>query len=345
MIYAPIIIPTLCRSKHFIRLMESLKKNTWACYTDVYVGLDFPPSEKYEKGWREICEYLERGEFSVFKKFTVFKRDCNYGASKNSLALTQFVKNRYDRWIRTDDDCEFSPNFLEYMDKCLSEYEKDERVFAVTGYSYPIKWTVKNEATCFLQNFNVAMWGAGFWKDKHQRAQKFICDRKLLKAVKNCVRNRLYEEMIDACKIDYFGAAVACRHVPWLMVNATDVALRAYLAIEGMFCVSPVVSKVRNYGFDGTGCYCVASEGSAYDAQNYCYSNQVLDECESFDLCLDDNVEHLNENRGKLNRFDSRSSKDVLYVRRIIWLINYFGLGFAKLYHGMNMLSRKLRKK
>ena len=49
--YAPVRISTLCRSAHFIRLIESLKRNMWAKYTEVYVGLDYPPNEKYLKGW------------------------------------------------------------------------------------------------------------------------------------------------------------------------------------------------------------------------------------------------------------------------------------------------------
>ena len=71
MIYAPVVIPTLCRSTHFKRTVESLKRNGWAKYTDVYIGLDYPPAEKYEQGWKEICEYLETSDFSVFNKFVV----------------------------------------------------------------------------------------------------------------------------------------------------------------------------------------------------------------------------------------------------------------------------------
>lgn len=50
-VYAPVLIPTLCRSEHFIRCIESLKRNTWAQYTDVFIGLDYPPSEKYFDGY------------------------------------------------------------------------------------------------------------------------------------------------------------------------------------------------------------------------------------------------------------------------------------------------------
>ena len=45
MIYAPVLIPTLCRADHFIRCLESLKKNTWAKYTEVYVAVDYPAKE------------------------------------------------------------------------------------------------------------------------------------------------------------------------------------------------------------------------------------------------------------------------------------------------------------
>jgi hypothetical protein len=79
---APIYIPTLCRSKHFIRLIESLKKNSWAKYTDVYVALDYPSKDSHWEGYNAICEYL-KGDFSEFAGFYVVKRETNYGAGRN----------------------------------------------------------------------------------------------------------------------------------------------------------------------------------------------------------------------------------------------------------------------
>ncbi len=38
-VYAPMLIPTLCRDQHFMRCIESLKKNTWAKYTMSILGL------------------------------------------------------------------------------------------------------------------------------------------------------------------------------------------------------------------------------------------------------------------------------------------------------------------
>ena len=38
-VYAPMLIQTLCRDQHFMRCIESLKKNTWAKYTMSILGL------------------------------------------------------------------------------------------------------------------------------------------------------------------------------------------------------------------------------------------------------------------------------------------------------------------
>jgi hypothetical protein len=72
--YAPIIIPTLCRFEHFKRLIVSLKRNSWARYTDVYVGIDYPPIQRYRQGWEIICNYVDNGSFEEFASFNVVKR-------------------------------------------------------------------------------------------------------------------------------------------------------------------------------------------------------------------------------------------------------------------------------
>ena len=117
MIYAPIIIPTLCRYDHLVRLMESLKKNTWAKYIDIYIGIDYPPSEQYVDGYQRICNYLE-SDFPEFACVKIIKRSNNLGSFYNCESIINEVLNKYDRFIRTDDDAEFSPNFSEYIDKC-----------------------------------------------------------------------------------------------------------------------------------------------------------------------------------------------------------------------------------
>ena len=60
--YAPVIIATLNRYAYLKRCLESLEKNTDAEKTEVYVSVDFPPSEKYYSGYEEVVKYLKHKE-------------------------------------------------------------------------------------------------------------------------------------------------------------------------------------------------------------------------------------------------------------------------------------------
>ena len=333
--YAPLFIPTLNRSNHFIRSIESLKKNSWAGFTHVYIGVDYPPSEKYIKGWTEICKYLENGDFSSFASFNVIKRQKNFGSINNYVDLRDFVLSKYDRYISSDDDCEFSPNFIEYMDKCLEQYEHDLDVVAVTGYSYPVKWNVSDDATCMKQNFNCSMWGTGFWKSKMNAYSDFIMSGQMLKDVGVVVKERRYEKMIDAAKSEYFPAATSWNPQRYsLMMRPTDLAMRSYLAVADKYVVSPVVSKVRNLGFDGSGEYCgnVTSEAHGEHADNYDYSNQPIDSNLTFEI-VEDPILDLDVNLTILNEFDRRNNEQMRFTRFLIYMLSHFGVKITRVAH------------
>ena len=55
-----VLIPTLCRNKHLEKCLNSLKKNPWAEYVDVYIGVDYPAKEFHWPGYREILKLVER---------------------------------------------------------------------------------------------------------------------------------------------------------------------------------------------------------------------------------------------------------------------------------------------
>lgn len=64
--YAPILIPTLNRYEHIRRCVESLSRCTHADKTELVIGLDFPPSEKYIERWKRIDAYLAGKEHDEF---------------------------------------------------------------------------------------------------------------------------------------------------------------------------------------------------------------------------------------------------------------------------------------
>jgi len=88
-------IPTLNRIEHFSRCLDSLEGCTGADKTDVFIGLDYPPTDEYVEGWKKICEYLKNKEKNNgFKSLTVVRRSYNYGitgAGSNGRQLLRWL--------------------------------------------------------------------------------------------------------------------------------------------------------------------------------------------------------------------------------------------------------------
>ena len=131
--FAPVIIPTLNRYDHLRRCIDSLAKCIHAKETELIIGLDYPPSEKYEGGWKKIREYLPT--VTGFKKVTIIIRDHNLGAVGNMNALIDYSNKLYDRYIFSEDDNEFSPCFLDFVNKGLEIYKDNRKVLSVCGFN------------------------------------------------------------------------------------------------------------------------------------------------------------------------------------------------------------------
>lgn len=327
--YAPILIPTLSRDKHIKRLIESLMENPWAKYTEIYVAVDFSKEKKYSEGRLNILNFLKTIDSSKFRDIHIIERERNYGAFGNIDALQNEIAEKYDRFISIPDDMVVSPNFIEYMDKCLEKYEKDEDIIAVNGYNWPVKWDVSDRATCFKQNMTCTVWGIGYWSKKYNKARQDVESGAMLKKLPKVIREKRYMKMIDVCKKEYIEAACYRWNYghQWLM-NLSDIGLRAYLAVYDKYAIVPVISKCRNYGFDGSGAYC---DGKENDASLDFFSMQEIDKDTDFKI-LENNKNSLSQNHKLLNEFDARSTKVMAKTRKLIWLCENVGIWSAKLY-------------
>ena len=248
-IHAPVIIPTLNRYVHFKRCLESLERCTGAEQTDVYVGLDYPPSEKYVEGWNLIDAYLaEKEKKNKFKKLIVFRRDHNCGVGKegsNSGLLLAEVKLLYDRYIFSEDDNEFSPNFLVFINKGLELYKEDPKIMGISGYSYPIV-SKKYKSSKIVAMPQAALWGYGRWFSK-----KYTYD---------IIRKENYmDSILFSLKKSFFLLIKRPYSLNTLLSMKFrnrfygDSLVCTELVLKDIFFVFPVISKVRNWGCDGTG--------------------------------------------------------------------------------------------
>ena len=98
-VFAPVIIPTLCRYEHFKQCIESLSKCTLANQTEVYVGLDYPAKDEHWDGYKKIKSYLASVGNIGFKNLTVIERGRNYGlgAAGNFQMLINCILSKYGK--------------------------------------------------------------------------------------------------------------------------------------------------------------------------------------------------------------------------------------------------------
>lgn len=330
--YAPILIPTLSRSRHFVQLMKSLSKNSWAKHTEVYVAVDYTKDSKFSEGRQEILNYLRTADLSAFSKVNIIERTRNYGAFRNIDSLQNEIAERYDSFISIPDDMIVSPNFIEYMDRCLEEYEEDDDVIAVCGYNWPVEWKVSEGSNCFKQNMTCTVWGTGYWSMKYAKVRQQIESGEMLGKLPDVIANKTYRRMINVCRHEYILAACYrwCYGHQWLM-NMSDIGLRAYLAVYNKYAIVPVISKCRNYGFDGSGEYCQGGK----DSPDYFVTQKI--DIDSVFVIREDKELDLARNCNMLNKFDYRSAQYMSKANRLIWLCEHLGIWSAKLYCNITM--------
>ena len=299
--YAPVIVPTLNRFDHFKRCLESLEKCTGADKTDIYVGLDYPPSEKYVDGWKKIDEYLtEKEKQHSFKNLFVRRRAQNCGVGNQNSNMNLLIREvgfHSDTFISTEDDNEFSPCFLDYINKALLKYWDDNRVAAVCGYSFPVDMSGYKNNVYFYHDQSA--WGLARWTHKRSltsyeyRDEVFHSFRKMFK---------LYWR--DS-RLFYYLLYMVSHGLYW-----GDALNGIYNVINNQYVLYPKVSMCRNHGHDGTGINCGDSVG------NDNYSGQEIESRLTFDL---DTIEVKDcRERALRNRFKLRLKEKLSYIKQYI---------------------------
>lgn len=278
LIYAPVLIPTLNRYDHFVRCLESLEECTGAEKTDVYVALDYPPSDHYREGWKKIDSYLhEKENNNGFNHLIVYRRETNYFFSgKGNLATAiKDLPQSNDRYIISEDDNVFSPNFLEFINKGLEKFKDDDSILAICGYTHPYNVKFFNN-NYFLQNVDFSAWGYGIWRNKARTYRSIINQSYFKKKMRKW-------ENIRKLKRNGLNRLILAIRYAMLEENIpfTDNTLSVYMALEDMNVVMPRITKVRNTGWDGSGIHC--DDGSLSAIHN----EREIDTAKSFEYSGD----------------------------------------------------------
>ena len=329
--YSPIIIPTLNRFTHFKNCVESLAGCTNADKTELIIGLDYPPSEKYVDGWIKIKNYLLT--VKGFYKVTVIEHEENLGAIKNFNFLIDYVLARYDSFIFTEDDNVFSPCFLDYITNCLSNYKFDKSVNAICGYSKITDFPAKNNTIKINADF--VAWGFASTKDKY---------KELFNSIKPNYRRIVCNHNIKVFRLWNYEK-LFLDFVNWLdnkdLDRPCDITFAISNIINCKYVVMSTIPMVRNMGYDGSGENCSDDGGLE--------SKKIITDASSYEMkvsdasCIKEASLYIANKRN-----DGMSRNEKIFAHKLMLISFLFGYNIMNFYrkriHNRNILKYILKK-
>jgi Glycosyl transferase family 2 len=251
--WAPIVLFTYDRPDHTRRTLEALAANDGAGDSDLVVYSDGPRTADRAEPVRAVRAQLR--SVAGFKSVTVVERDANMGLANSVIAGVSEALTRSSSVIVMEDDLLTARNFLAFMNAALSTYEPRRDIFSVTGYNYPIRIPPTYREDAYL-SYRGSSWGWGTWRDRWSRVDwavsdydAFVADAKaqeLFRRGGNDLPGMLELQMSG--QLDSWSIRFDYAHFK-----------------HDALCVHPVVSKVQNIGFDGSGVHCTESDD--YDVE------------------------------------------------------------------------------
>lgn len=242
--YAPIIVFCYNRKEHLEKTLYALEKNRLANQSGIYIFADGSRGEKDKEAVEEVRDFLNdyRGK-TCFKTIEVIESEKNKGLANSIIEGVSRIIEEYGKVIVVEDDLITSVDFLEYMNRSLDFYEKDEKVWSVTGYTLPLKGLKAYKEDVYL-SYRASSWAWGTWKDRWETVDWDVKDFKELCQSKERQKqlNRGGREMFQMLKEQQEG-----RNNSWAIRWCYNQSK------QNKYTVHPKYCKVRNIGGDGSG--------------------------------------------------------------------------------------------
>jgi hypothetical protein len=239
--YAPIAIFACRRPDHLRDLLNSLKENPEAIFSDLNIFIGGP---KYEKDWDLVKETIRVAEQSNgFKSIVVeTKFETTTGSGLIHAGVNQIL-NTHSSIIVLEDDLIVRRDFLLYMNQGLNQFKDDDRVSQISGWNYGTISEVNQSSTYF---FPVPTpWGWATWRRAWNYSSNLAEEFEWLTAKSKRIRNFNFKENYDC--LGMIEAVIKENYDAW------DAIWYLHLYRNSKLILHPNNSLIINRGFDGSG--------------------------------------------------------------------------------------------
>lgn len=242
---APVVLFAFNRPEHTKLTLDALGENYLASKTKLFVYVDGPRSSKDVDNVNKVIDLVRA--VRSFKETNLVLSETNKGLAASITNGVTKIVNQYGKIIVVEDDLITSKSFLTYVNNALVKYKNNQRVFHISGWNYPIDMNQINEDAYFWRGMNC--WGWATWKDRWQYFNK---DKDNL--FHEYKMKWLWRWRFDVGGVAKFWRQIRLNHLGH--INTWAVYWYASIFKNGGVCLNPVVSQVRNIGFDGSGVHC-----------------------------------------------------------------------------------------
>ncbi|MCM1466659.1 MAG: glycosyltransferase [Alistipes sp.] len=247
---APVVVFVYNRADHARTTLNRLSENDLAGESSLYIYCDNAKNENAREAVDAVRAVVDDfARHSGFKSVTVIKADTNKGLAASIIGGAGEILQKYGRIIVVEDDLVTSKDFLTYMNNALDFYEKNPKVWSISGYTFPLKSLRKYPHDIYMSPRGCS-WGWATWKDRFEKVdwdvsdfEEFIHDREKIRHF-----NEGGPDMTDMLSRQVHGK-----------INSWAIRWCYQESRENMFTVYPKESRVRNIGCDNSGTNCVDS--------------------------------------------------------------------------------------
>lgn len=238
---APIVIFAFNRPERLRKTVESLLLNNEVKESDLFVFVDGPRNDiqgEAEKV-KAVQDYVK--SIQGFKSIKYGFSEENRGLGNSVISGVTKVINQYGRVIVIEDDLVLSSNFLYFMNKGLLDYENNEKVFSICGYSNKIKVPADYYFDAYFCTRS-SSWGWATWADRWKTVDWVLSNRSDYSGKKK--------------SFNKWGGSDCYHIIKMVMEGKNDSwAIRFCFAqfLQNKISLFPIISKVANEGFAGDG--------------------------------------------------------------------------------------------
>lgn len=259
---SPVVLFVYNRPDHTKKLLESINRLIEAPLTKLFIFSDqaknISEQDSVDMVRKLIGNFIQNQ--SNFAEVELRCATQNMGLANSIINGVTEIINKYGNVIVLEDDLIVSNDFLSYMNEALNFYEGNSNIWAISGYSFPMKATKDYQYDIFMCG-RACSWGWATWKDRWNTVDWDVSDYNQFKhnIFKRLAFSRWGKDLPEMLDANFYNE-IHSWAIRWCYEAHKQKKMTVY----------PVKSRIKNCGTDGS--------GTNFTSVKTCFDTDLIDE-------------------------------------------------------------------